>query len=64
MNIDTIQTILNTRLKAAQQNGNSTESSLILELIRMSDEYKILKEKYKNQREIENVLKGVEHNDI
>lgn len=57
MNIDTVQTILNTRLKAAQQNGNSTESSLIFELLRMSEEYKVLKEKYEDQKEIENALK-------
>lgn len=36
--------ILQTRLKAAKQEGNHTEESLIIELLSMAEEYKNMKE--------------------
>ena len=45
MEINMIQEILRTREQAARNSGNATELSLILELLKMSEEYKKLKEK-------------------
>ena len=44
MNINTVQEILRTREQIARNNGNTTELSLILELLKISEEYKELKE--------------------
>lgn len=44
MEINTIQEILRTREQIARNNGNATELSLILELLKISEEYKELKE--------------------
>ena len=45
MEINMIQEILRTREQAARNSENATELSLILELLKMSEEYKKLKEK-------------------
>ena len=45
MNADTVKMMIETRLKAAKSNGNTTEASLMLELLKMSEELKTLKEK-------------------
>lgn len=44
MEINTVQEILRTREQIARNNGNATELSLILELLKISEEYKELKE--------------------
>ena len=44
MNINTVQEILRTREQIARNNGNTTELSLILELLKISEEYKEMKE--------------------
>lgn len=44
MKINTVQEILRTREQIARNNGNTTELSLILELLKISEEYKELKE--------------------
>ena len=44
MEISTVQEILRTREQIARNNGNTTELSLILELLKISEEYKELKE--------------------
>ena len=44
MNINIVQEILRTREQIARNNGNTTELSLILELLKISEEYKELKE--------------------
>ena len=38
MDLETIKLVLNTRLKIARDNGNSTESSLLISLLEMSEE--------------------------
>ena len=43
MNINTVQEVLRTRELIARNNGNTTELSLILELLKISEEYKELK---------------------
>lgn len=43
MDLATVKMMIETRLKAAQQNGNTTESSLMMELLKMSEELKALK---------------------
>ena len=43
MNINTVQEVLRTREQIARNNGNTTELSLILELLKISEEYKELK---------------------
>ena len=45
MNADTVKMLIETRLKAAKSNGNTTEASLMLELLKMSEGLKVLKEK-------------------
>lgn len=45
MDIETIKIIIETRLKAAKQSGNTTEASLMLELLKMSEEFEKLKGK-------------------
>ena len=44
MKINTVQEILRTREQIARNNGNNTELSLILELLKISEEYKEMKE--------------------
>ena len=44
MEINTVQEILKTREQIARNNGNATELSLILELLKISEEYKELKQ--------------------
>ena len=44
MDINIVQEILKTREQIARNNGNTTELSLILELLKISEEYKELKE--------------------
>lgn len=44
MEINTVQEILRTREQIARKNGNPTELSLMIELLRISEEYKKLKE--------------------
>lgn len=44
MEINTVQEILRTREQMARNNGNATELSLILELLKISEEYKELKQ--------------------
>lgn len=44
MEIDMIQEILKTREQIARNSNNTTELSLILELLKMSEDYKRLKE--------------------
>ena len=44
MEINTVQEILRTREQIARNNGNTTELSLILELLKISEEYKKMKE--------------------
>ena len=44
MEINTVQEILKTREQMARNNGNATELSLILELLKISEEYKELKQ--------------------
>lgn len=44
MKINTVQEILRTREQIARNNGNTTELSLILELLKISEEYKKMKE--------------------
>ena len=44
MEINTVQEILRTREQIARNSGNTTELSLILELLKISEEYKGLKE--------------------
>lgn len=43
MDIETVKMMMETRLKAAKQNGNTAETSLMLELLKMSEELKALK---------------------
>lgn len=45
MTVEQILTILKTREKAARINGNTTEITLINELVKMAKDYKRLKEK-------------------
>lgn len=44
MEINTVQEILRTREQIARNSGNTTELSLILELLKISEEYKELKQ--------------------
>ena len=44
MEINTVQEILRTREQIVRNNGNTTELSLILELLKISEEYKKMKE--------------------
>ena len=44
MNVETILKILKTREEAAKINGNTTELSLMYELVKMAEDYKRLKE--------------------
>lgn len=44
MEINTVQEILRTREQIARNNGNVTELSLILELLKIAKEYKELKQ--------------------
>lgn len=44
MEINTVQEILRTREQIARNSGNATELSLILELLKISKEYKELKQ--------------------
>lgn len=50
MNIDTVKEILNTRLETAKKSGNTTEVSLLWELLKMSEELKALKESDNNDK--------------
>jgi hypothetical protein len=43
MDARTVKMMIETRLKAAQQTGNTTEASLMFELLKMSEELKALK---------------------
>lgn len=43
MDIETVKMMVETRLRAAQQNGNTTEVSLMFELLKMSEDYEALK---------------------
>ena len=45
MNADTVKMMIETRLKEAKSNGNTTKTSLMLELLKMSEDLKSLKEK-------------------
>ena len=47
MDINIVQEILKTREQIARNNGNTTELSLILELLKISEEYKEMKEQKK-----------------
>lgn len=40
-----IKEILNTRLNMAKEDGNPTEISLLYELIKIAEEYQVLKDK-------------------
>lgn len=44
MDAKTVKMMIETRLKAAAQNGNTTEVSLMMELLKMSEELKALKQ--------------------
>lgn len=44
MEINTVQEILRTREQIARNSGNTTELSLILELLKIAKEYKELKQ--------------------
>ena len=44
MNIDTVLQILDTRRAVARENGNTTELSLLYELTKIAEEYKVMKE--------------------
>lgn len=44
MNVETILRILKTREEAAKISGNTTELSLMYELVKMAEDYKRLKE--------------------
>ena len=44
MNVETILRILKTREEAAKMSGNTTELSLMYELVKMAEDYKRLKE--------------------
>ena len=48
MNIETVIDMLNTRLESAKKSGNTTEVSLLWELLKMSEELKGRKEREKN----------------
>lgn len=54
MNYEMIKQILETRLKVSEKQGNTTEKSLINELLKMADEYNQLKlkeqERAQNER--------------
>ena len=43
MNIETVIDMLNTRLESAKKSGNTTEVSLLWELLKMSEELQELK---------------------
>jgi hypothetical protein len=43
MDAKTVKMMIETRLKAAQQNGNTTEASLMFELLKMSQELESMK---------------------
>ena len=43
MDIETVKMMIQTRLKAAQQNGNTTEASLMFELLKMSQDLEAMK---------------------
>jgi len=43
MNITEVKSILNTRLQVAEQGKNHTEKSLILELLKICDEFQTMK---------------------
>ena len=45
MNAETVKMMIETRLKAAKCNGNTTEASLMIELLKMANELRELKEK-------------------
>ena len=47
MTISAIQTMLQTRIKAAEDDGNHTEKSFLYELWKMSEELKAIKENEK-----------------
>lgn len=44
MRPEDVQKILNTRLKAAERTGNHTEASLLIELLKMAEEYARMKD--------------------
>lgn len=44
MNVETILKILKTREEVAKMSGNTTELSLMYELVKMAEDYKRLKE--------------------
>lgn len=48
MNIETVIDMLNTRLESANKSGNTTEVSLLWELLKMSEELKAVKERENN----------------
>ena len=52
MDINIVQEILKTREQIARNNGNTTELSLILELLKISEEYKELKEQRNENTQI------------
>ena len=47
MTIENIMTMLKTREEVARTNGNTTELSLLYELVKVVEEYKRLKEESK-----------------
>ena len=50
MNVDQILEILRTRVIAAAQDGNPTERSFLFELVKITEDYKKLKEQTENKR--------------
>ena len=44
MNVETVLTILETRRAIAKETGNTTELSLLYELTKIAEEYKMMKE--------------------
>jgi hypothetical protein len=49
MDVETVKMMIQTRLKAAQQNGNTTEASLMFELLKMSQELEALKQSQEDE---------------
>lgn len=43
MDAETVKVMIETRLATARQSGNTTEASLMLELLKMSEELEMLK---------------------
>lgn len=48
MNIETVNDMLNTRLESAKKSGNTTEVSLLWELLKMSEELQELKKRLRD----------------